>query len=99
MEEIEGFADWLRENERSENTVDCYTRAAELYFKDFKELTKQNMMAFKQEQLRKWSPKTAANRVTAMNQFCVYSGKPECKVKRVKIHKANTLENVITEEQ
>ena len=98
-EQLEKFREWLLDNERAENTIDAYVRAATQFFEMFTELSKKNMIEFKKIKLKENSPKTAANRCIAMNQFCDFVGKPECKVKSIKIHKQSTIENVPTIEE
>lgn len=93
---IDSFKEWLIEKERSQNTIDTYVGAVKKYFSEFPEVSKKNMIAFKQARLESGSPKTAANRCIAMNQFCDFIGKPECKVKSIKIHNQKTIENVPT---
>lgn len=92
----EEFKEWLIENERSENTIDSYIHSVRQFFSLFPEVSKKNMIEFKQIKLSEGSPKTAANRCIAMNQYCKFIGKPECRVKTIKIHKQNTVENVPT---
>lgn len=92
----EEFKEWLTDNERSENTIDNYMRSVQQFFSTFPELSKNNMIEFKKMKLSEGSPKTAANRCIAMNQYCEFVGKPECKVKSIKIHKQSTVENVPT---
>lgn len=101
MEEhkIKEFEEWLEEAERAENTINNYLFAVKKYFSEFDELTKKNMIEFKKNMLESSSPKTAANRCIAMNQYCEFVGKQECKVKSIKIHKQNTVENVPTLEE
>lgn len=95
----EEFREWLIENERSENTINSYMESVKQFFDMFPELTKKNMIEFKQRELSRYSPKTAANRCIGMNQYCEFVGVPECKVKSIKIHKQNTVENVPTLEE
>lgn len=90
------FREWLIENERSQNTIDCYMASVNQFFLIFPEVSKRNMIEFKRRKLAENSPKTAANRCIAMNQYCEFIGKPECKVKSIKIHKQSTVENVPT---
>lgn len=96
---LEEFREHLIENERSKNTVDNYMCAVKHFFSVFDEVTKKNMIEFKRTQIAERSPKTAANRCIAMNQYCEFIGKPECKVKSIKIHKQNSVENVPTIEE
>lgn len=93
---IKAFEEYLMEDEKSENTISTYTDSLKKYFSIFPEITKQNMIEYKRQMLAEFSPKTAANRCIAMNQYCEFVGMPECKVKSIKIHKHTSVENVIT---
>lgn len=97
--EIEAFREYLIEDEKSDNTIDNYIYAANIFLQKYGEVSKKNMIDFKKFMVNQYSPKTAANRCIAMNKFCDFKGMPECKVKSVKIHKSTTVENVITKEQ
>lgn len=93
------FEKFLRNEEKSENTINTYKDSLKKYFAIFPTITKKNMIEYKWQMLENYSPKTAANRCVAMNQYCEFIGKPECKVKSIKIHKRNSVENVITKEE
>lgn len=86
----------MRGEERSENTIDTYTHSLKIFFARYDEVNKKNMLDFKRWQLDKWKPATASNRIIALNQYCKFIGHPEYCVKGVKIHKAASVENVIT---
>lgn len=96
---IEEFRSYLMDKERSENTIDNYITSVDIFFTRYNELNKKNMLDFKHWQIAKWKPKTANNRVVAMNQYCIFSGHPEYCVKGIKIHNATSVENVITLEE
>ena len=96
-EQIEKFKEYLIENERSQNTIDRYLRVVRLYFNSYEELTKSNLIHYKQELFRQGKkPKTVHNTCVALNQFCRFLGKPELCVKSVKIHQSQSVENVIS---
>lgn len=92
----EEFKQYLTNLERSENTIDVYTRTVNMFFKRYREVNRENMLDFKKQQLEKWKPATAFNRVVAMNQYCLFIGHSEYCVKGIKIHKKYSVENVIT---
>lgn len=98
-ERIEEFRLYLMDLERSENTVNSYMGSVSIFFDKYGELSKQNMLNFKKWQLEKWKPKTAHNRIVAMNQFCIFVKHPEFCVKGIKIHGSSSVENVITLEE
>ena len=98
-EKIKAFRNYLIEEERSANTIDCYLKALKQFFEKYDDVTKENLLDFKRCQMEKWKPKTASNRITAMNMYCKFIGKPELKVKTIKIHQSSSVENVITVEE
>lgn len=57
------------------------------------------MLDFKKWLLDSRSPKTAHNRIVAMNQYCTFLNHPEYRVKGIKIHNNSSVENVITEDE
>lgn len=95
-EKIEEFRLYLMDLERSKNTIDNYMRSVSIFFKRYSEVNKVNMLDFKKWQLEKWTPKTAHNRVVAMNQYCRFIDHTEYCVKGIKIHGSSSVENVIT---
>lgn len=98
-EQLEKFREYLIEDEKSDNTIDNYVFAANMFLTEYEKVSKKNMIDFKKHMIEKYAPKTAANRCIAMNKFCDFCGMQECKVKSIKIHKSTTVENVITREQ
>ena len=98
-EKVREFREFLTSEEKSESTIRGYCHAVRLFYEEYGDLSKDNVIAFKRDQVARFSPKTAANRVTAMNSYCTYLGRYECRVKRVKIQQKPTVENVITAEQ
>lgn len=97
--QLEAFREYLMDKERSENTIDSYMRSVSIYFLKYDELNKKNMLDFKRFQMERWKPKTANNRIIAMNQFSIFSGHPEYCVKGIKIQNSSSVENVITLEE
>ena len=93
---IDEFKKYLMNLERSSSTIDSYTRAVRQFFDRYEELNKENMIDFKQWQMGLHKPKTAALRCVSMNVYCEFAGRPECKVKGIKLPKRNSVENVIT---
>ena len=94
--EIEEFRKYLTELERSDNTIETYVRSVRIFFRQYRELTKENMLDFKRWQMESRKPRTANSRIIAMNQFCVFTGHPEYHVKGIRIHQNDTVENVIS---
>lgn len=99
MREVEDFREWLTNEERSPSTIRSYCHSVGLFFREYGELSKENAIAFKRREVETHAPKTAANRVTALNCYCNFAGRYDCRVKMVRIQKRHTVENVITAEQ
>lgn len=95
-ESIEKFKGYLINEEKSENTVNNYICSINIFYSRYRELSKENMLDFKRQQLERWKPKTANNRIVAMNQYCKFLGHPEYCVKSIKIHNGSSIDNVIT---
>lgn len=97
--DVEGFTKWLTDDEKSENTIRIYTYAVRLFFEQYGELTKQNMLRFKKSLIENNSPSTADMRCIAMNRYCDFVGKPDCRVKTIKRPKSISTENVIRKDE
>lgn len=93
---IEEFREYLIDKERSRNTIDSYIRSIKIYFEKYDEVSKANLIDFKKWLLETKKPKTAHNRIVALNQYCVFLGHPEYCVKSIRIHGSSSVENVIT---
>ncbi|MCI8823297.1 MAG: tyrosine-type recombinase/integrase [Lachnospiraceae bacterium] len=98
-EEIEAFRKYLMDLERSENTISAYIWSIRIFFRQYREINRENMLEFKRRQLEQWKPKTACNRVVALNQFCMFLGHAEYCVKGIRIHQSASVENVISIEE
>lgn len=99
MLDIDGFCEFKRDEERCERTIDQYRHSIEQFIEiTGGELTKQNMLAYKNFLLENRAPKTAQLRVCAMNLYCDWANRPECKVRRVKTQKQSSVQNVISVE-
>lgn len=97
--DIEGFRNYLYEEELSENTVDCYMTGLKQFCAIYKEMTKPNLIAFKQSLIQKgFKPATVNLRVTGLLAYCKYKEIP-MKLKHIKAPKKTHVENVITANQ
>ena len=47
-QDLEAFREYLIENERSENTISSYTDSVKQFFSMFTDVSKKNMIEFKQ---------------------------------------------------
>lgn len=98
MIDIKGFERYLREEELAENTIEVYMRGVKQYKQFYKDITKDNLIRFKQRMIEKYSPKTVNLRITAVLRYCDYK-EIHMKLKTVKEPKQMYIENVITVQQ
>lgn len=98
MIDIEGFRQYLYEEELSPNTIDGYIQGITQYSRMYNDISKQNIIAFKKSLMERWKPKTVNNRITAVLKYCKYKGIPMT-CKHIKEAKKTYIENVITVEQ
>ena len=69
----------------------------EIYFKDFSEITKQNLLAFKAVLVDKYKGKTVNLRIQGINKYLEFIGKEKLKLKYIKIQQRTYLENIISD--
>ena len=94
-EKITIFKAWLREEELSENTINSYVFAVKDFFKKYNEISKANLILWKQEMLEVKSPKTVNLRLCAIDKWIEFYGVNVEKVKRVRFQKQTTVENAM----
>lgn len=98
MIDIDGFRQYLYEEEMSRNTTVAYLHAVELYAAKYDEITKGNLIEYKQEQLARYKPSTVNIRIAALMSYCRYA-KINARLKTIKLPSKTYIENVITQEQ
>ena len=98
MIDIDGFRNYLYEEELSKNTVATYIKGLEMYAERYNEITKPNLIEFKRYLMDNFKPQTVNLRITALTNYCKYKGLPE-RIKLVKEQKKTHVENIITEGQ
>lgn len=79
------------------NTISAYTIAVKGYFLLFAKITKTNLLAWKSELIENFKAKTVNLKIQAINNYLAYIGKPELKIKSVKVQQRLFLENVISD--
>lgn len=73
-EKITIFKAWLREEELSENTINSYVFAVKDFFTKYNEISKANLILWKQEMLKVKSPKTVNLRLCAIDRWIEFNG-------------------------
>jgi len=91
------FNNFLLHQNLSKNTIESYTTAVDIYLKDFEEITKQNLLAFKAVLVDKYKGKTVNLRIQGINKYLEFLGKDKLKLKYIKIQQKTYLENVISD--
>lgn len=94
---MKDFSNYLLHQNLSKNTIEAYRIAVELFNKDFDELTKQNLLAFKAVLVDKYKGKTVNLRIQGINKYLEYIGKPKLKLTYIKVQQKTYLENVISD--
>ena len=98
MIDINGFREFLYEEELSESTVYNYTTAMKKFSSMFQEVNKQNAIAFKKWLMDNFKPKSVNNRITALMRYCQYAG-INVRLKMVKEQQETHIDNVISKKQ
>ena len=98
MLDLDGFRQYLDEEEMSRNTLGAYMRAVKLYAAKYDEITKGNLIEFKREQLLRYKPATVNLRIAALLAYCRFARIP-MRLKQVKVQKRSSIDNVISAEQ
>lgn len=79
------------------NTINAYLTAVRSYFFYFDEINKTNLLAWKSELIEKFKAKTVNLKIQAMNNYLVFIGKENLKIKSIKVQQRLFLENVISD--
>lgn len=94
---LKGFSNYLKEKNLSNNTISAYVYTIEMFDGMFKEVNKDNVLAFKGYLLEHFKVKTVNLRIQAVNKYLEYLNKKELQITAVKIQQKPFLENVISD--
>lgn len=94
---MKDYKNFLLHQNLSKNTIESYTTAMDIYMRDFGEITKQNLLAFKAVLVDKYKGKTVNLRIQGINKYLEFLGKDKLKLKYIKIQAKTYLENVISD--
>lgn len=86
---IEAFASYLRQEEKSENTVAKYVRDLRqfFYFLEGKQLTKEMVLSWKEALVAEYAPASVNSMLAAVNTFLSWENLKEMRVKPLKIQR------------
>lgn len=86
----------LVEANMAKNTVKAYCFAVEEYRRLYKDVSKKNLLLYKNYLIEKFKPKTVNLRIQAINKYLDFIGKSRFRLKSVKVQNRSFLENVIS---
>ena len=92
-----GYLNYLKEKNLSSNTISAYLYTIDLFDEMYKEMNKDNVLAFKGYLLENFKVKTVNLRIQAINKYLEYLSKKELQLTAVKIQQKPFLENVISD--
>ena len=95
MKNFNTFICYLKEEERSENTISAYIYGLRVYFNKYNKLTKSNLIKWKDWMKVKYKPRTVNHRIVLMNQYLRFVGLEKLQLKRIKTQSLPYIENVI----
>ena len=94
---MKDFKTYLIHQNLSKNTIESYQSSVNYYFKDFEEINKQNLLAFKATLVDSYKGKTVNLRIQGINKYLEFINKERLKLKYIKIQQKTYLENVISD--
>lgn len=90
------FEEYLKKENLTENTIDSYLWTVNYFTSNYEHVSSENLLAYKGFLMEQFKPKTVNLRIQAMNKYLDYLGKPQLRLKAVKIQQKSFLENVIS---
>ena len=91
------FKNFLICESLSKNTIISYEMAVKYFLKEFNEISKQNLLAFKAILIDKYKCKTVNLRIQGINKYLEFINKDKLKLKYIKVQRKTYLENVISD--
>ena len=96
---LQAFKHTLEEEGYADNSVLAYTFTVRDFLERYESVTPKNLSAYRDYLIDNFKPKTVNQRVWALNKFLDRSGKPQMKLKAVRMAEASFLDNVIENEE
>jgi len=94
---VESFRTKLERENLSFNTIMAYLYAVNNYLSKYQRVDKESLLLYKAEQMEQFKPKTVNLRIQALNKYLEHIGKPQFRLKSLKIQQKSYLENVISQ--
>lgn len=94
---MRNFAEYLRWNHKSENTIRAYLGAVGQFHDQYLYMTENTLHLYKLFLVEHYKPQTVNLRIRAMNAYLEFMGNTEIRLSMVRIQQKLYLENVISE--
>lgn len=91
------FEEHLKRSDLAESSIESYLWTVNYFTTNYDRISSENLLAYKGFLMEHFKPKTVNLRIQAMNKYLDYLGKPQLKLKAVKIQQKSFLENVISD--
>lgn len=86
----------LREEDYAENSIVTYSYAVRDFLRRFTTLNSAHLLAYKAFLIETYKPKTVNLRIRSMNKYLEVAGRPNLKLKTIKMPKESYTDNVIS---
>ncbi len=96
-EMITKFKDYLVRSNLAKSTIASYVSTVEFFVKNYSDVSKGSLLAYKGYLLENFKPQTVNLRVQALNKYLEFLEQEDLKMKFVKVQQKNFLENVISD--
>jgi len=93
---MEGFVNYLRKKNLSENTVTSYQWTVEYFLTHYADTSTGTLLAYKGYLVEHYKPKTVNLRIQGLNNYLEFIGEDKSVLRFVKVQQKNFLENVIS---
>ena len=90
------FEEYLKKGNLAENSIESYLWTVNYFTAHYERVSSENLLAYKGFLMEHFKPKTVNLRIQAMNKYLDYLGKPQLRLRAVKIQQKSFLENVIS---
>ena len=96
---MKSYEEYLRAQEYAENTVASYTFAIRQYNERYARISNQSLLDHKEWLVSSFSPKTANNRIGAINSYLDFIEYEGLRLKGIKVQQKPFLNNVISNDE
>lgn len=94
---ITKYKSFLSRQDLAANTVRSYVWTVTHFLEKYKEVTRENLLAYKGYLVEHHKPQTVNLRLQAINKYLEFIKKDKLKMRFVKVQQKNFLENVISD--